>query len=289
VFISMKKLVVLEQELERARAAVADLLAGGRTALADALDDAPRDARCRRFLDDLLVPALHRAVALEQVNGVLVLVGQHLDLDVPGIPEELLHVHLGIAERRLRLGARERHRRHERSFGVHDAHSPSAAAAGRLDDHRIANRARDLDDLLRILGQRTLGARDAGYARLEHRHLGADLVPHQPDGVGSRADEHEPGALDLFGKIRVLGQESVARMNRLASVTSAAAIIAGTLSSSPTTPPGRCTPTRRRDARISLRRPPRSGPSRCGCRARHARWIRSAISTRLAIRILPNS
>jgi hypothetical protein len=54
-----------------------------------------------RFLDDLLMAALHRAVALEQPDCVLVLVGQHLDLDVPRVAEELLHVHRRIAEGRL--------------------------------------------------------------------------------------------------------------------------------------------------------------------------------------------
>jgi hypothetical protein len=73
VFISMKiELAVLVQELEGAGAAVADLLAGRGAAVADALDDAARDARRRRLLDDLLVAALHRAVALAQPDRVAV-------------------------------------------------------------------------------------------------------------------------------------------------------------------------------------------------------------------------
>src|SRR5689334_16630120 len=67
------ELAVLVQELEGARAAVADLLASGSTTLADLLDDAARNARCRRFLDDLLVAALHRTVSLTKPDGVLVL------------------------------------------------------------------------------------------------------------------------------------------------------------------------------------------------------------------------
>ncbi len=43
----------------------------------------------RRTLDDLLVPALHRAVALEQVHQLSVFVGEHLNLDVTRTPHEL--------------------------------------------------------------------------------------------------------------------------------------------------------------------------------------------------------
>ena len=132
-----------------------------------------------------------------------------------GLLEELLHVDGRIAERRLRLGARQRHGRQQRRLGVHDAHAAPAAAAGRLDDHRIADRARDPDDFLRIFGQRAFGAGHARHAGLGHRDLGADLVAHQPDRFGLRADEHEARALDLVGEVGVLGQEAVTRMDRL--------------------------------------------------------------------------
>jgi hypothetical protein len=86
----------------------------------------------RRFLDDLLVPALHAAVALAQPDGVLVLVGQDLDLDVPWVFEELFHVHGRVAERRAGFAARRLHGVEQRGFGVHDPHAAPAAAAGAL-------------------------------------------------------------------------------------------------------------------------------------------------------------
>jgi hypothetical protein len=85
VHLDEKELVVLEQELERAGAAVADLAARVGAALADPRQRPQGHARRRSLLDDLLVAALHRAVALEQVDGVLVLVREHLDLDVARI------------------------------------------------------------------------------------------------------------------------------------------------------------------------------------------------------------
>ena len=59
------------------------------------------DARGRRFLDHLLVAALHGAVALAQVDRVAVAVGQHLELHVPGPLQELLHIHRVVAEGRV--------------------------------------------------------------------------------------------------------------------------------------------------------------------------------------------
>ena len=93
------ELAVLVEELERAGAAVADRAAGLDAALAHAARaaGAVMPGR-RRLLDDLLVAALHRAVALAQVDDVAVSVGEHLDLDVARPLEELLHVDLVVAE-----------------------------------------------------------------------------------------------------------------------------------------------------------------------------------------------
>ena len=215
VHLDEEELVVLVEKLEGTRAAIADLPAGIRATLADPRECARGDPRCWRLLDDLLVPALHRAIAFEQVDGVLVLVGQHLDLDVARIREELLHVERWIAECRLRLTPGERHRRQQGGFGVHDPHAAAAATAGRLDDDGVADSTRSLHDLLVIVGERTFGAGNARHAGLGHRDLGADLVAHQPDRLGARADEHEPRALDLVGEVRVLGEEPIARVNGL--------------------------------------------------------------------------
>ena len=209
------ELVVLVEELEGPRPAVADAPAGVRAAVADARERARVDARRRGLLDDLLVAALHRAVALAQPHGVLLLVREHLDLDVPRVGQELLHVDRRVAEGGLRLRPRQRHRCRECRLGVHHPHPAAAAAARRLDDHGVADLARDPHDLLRVLRQRPFGAGDAGNARLEHGRLGAHLVAHEPDRVRARTDEDEAGALDLLGEVRVLREEAVAGVDRL--------------------------------------------------------------------------
>ncbi len=60
----------------------------------------------RRDLDDLLVPALNRAVALVKMHQVAVLVAQNLDLDVLGLADELLDEDVGHAEGRAGLAPR---------------------------------------------------------------------------------------------------------------------------------------------------------------------------------------
>ena len=57
------------------------------------------EVRRRGDLDDLLMPALHRAIALEQMDEVAVLVAEQLHFDVPGAADELFEEHVGDAER----------------------------------------------------------------------------------------------------------------------------------------------------------------------------------------------
>ena len=104
----------------------------------------------RRFLDDLLVAALHGAIALAQMHDVAVIVGEHLELDVPRLLQELLHVDLRIAEGGERLGLRDADGIQERGVGVHHAHAAAAAAAGCLDDDRIADVLGDAEVLVGV-------------------------------------------------------------------------------------------------------------------------------------------
>ena len=181
------ELVVLVQELERAGVAVADLAAGARAALAHGLALLGGEAGRGRLFDHFLVAALHRAVALAQVHHVAVVVGEHLELDVPRLLEKLLHVDLVVAEGRQRLGLRDADGIQQRGVGVHHAHAAAAAAAGGLDDHRIADVLGDAEVLVGVVAQRAVGAGHAGHAGGLHDLDGGDLVAHQADGLGARA------------------------------------------------------------------------------------------------------
>ena len=127
----------------------------------------------------------------------------------------LFQIHGRVAERCGRFRPGQADRRKQRGLGMHDPHAAPAAAAGGLDDHRVLDGPGDLDDFLRVVGQRTFGARDDRDAGLGHRNLGVDLVAHQPDRFGSRPDKDEAALFHFLGKVGVFRQEAVAGMNRL--------------------------------------------------------------------------
>ena len=98
-------------ELGRARADVADRAREADRGVAQLLraGAASRPGR-RRFLEHLLVAALHRAVTLTERQHRAVGVGEQLNLDVPWPFEVALEVDAVVAEGRLRLALRCRDR-----------------------------------------------------------------------------------------------------------------------------------------------------------------------------------
>ena len=208
------ELVVLVEKLQRAGVAVADVPACVRAALAHGLALLRGQARRRRLFDDLLMAALHGAVAFAQVHHIAVIVGQHLKLDVPRLLEKLLHVDLIIAERRQRLGLRHANGVEQRRVGMHHPHAAAAAAARSLDDHRVADVLGDAEILVRVLAQRPVRSRHAGNAGRLHQLDGGNLVAHEADRFRPRAHENEAALLDPLGEIGVFRQKAVTRMNR---------------------------------------------------------------------------
>src|SRR5205085_6153590 len=176
VHLDEEELGVLVEKFERADAAVTDLAACIDTALADLLAHLRRYVWSRRLLHDLLVAPLQRAVPLPEMHGVLVRVGEHLDLHMARPLEILLEIDHWVREGRLRLGAGQVDRVEKRRLSMHDPHAAPAAPARRLDDHRVADLARDAHDLFRVLGQRPFGTGYRRHAGLDHRLLGAHLV-----------------------------------------------------------------------------------------------------------------
>ena len=173
--------------------------------------------------------ALHRAVALAQVDRVAVRVGEDLDLDVAGIRQVALQVHHRVGEELLRLAARALERVLERAGVQRDAKALAATARRGLDRDRVSDLLRDRPGL----GQgRNLLAhpRNDRHARLVHQRPRADLGPHRVDRLGRGADEHDAGLGARAGERRVLGEEAVAGVDRLgARARSAVSRIVSTL------------------------------------------------------------
>ncbi len=264
-----RELAALDQELDRPRALVADGPRAGDGRLRHLRPQPGRHARRRRLLDHLLVAPLQRAVALEEMHDVAVAVAEHLHLDVARPGDDLLQQHARIAEGRLRLALRALQRRGEVALRLHQPHAAAAAAGHRLDHHRIA-------DALGFLGER-LGALRIALVAGHHRHagfgrdrLGLGLAAHAAHGLRARADEGDAGRAHGFGKVGVLGEKAVARMDAVGAgllrrgddlVDAQIALARRDRARSP--PPRR--PARRtaRAGRARRRRPP-SSPRACG-------------------------
>ena len=210
-----------EQALDGAGAAVADGARGLDGDRADALAQLRRDARARRLLDELLVPPLDRAVALAEVDDVAVRVREDLHLDVPRILEVLLDVDVGVREEALALARGPLERGRALLLRARHVKALAPAPAGGLERHRVADRARRRERVLRR-GERLHRARHHGHARLLHQAPGGRLDAHALDRLGRRPDEHQTRARARAREAGVLGEEAVARVDGLRAASTRA-------------------------------------------------------------------
>ena len=201
----------VEQELHRARVAVADLLGEAHRVGAHPLADLRVEVGSRRDLDDLLVATLHRAVALEEVDHVALAVGEDLHLDVARVDHGLLDEHRRVAERALGLA-------HAGVDGVLEvlllvdlAHAATATAGDGLHEQRVGQLLGGLHQRVEVVVG--LDRLQRGYAGLLGRRDGPGLVAGELEHVGGRADEGDARVGARLGEMGVLGQEAVARVD----------------------------------------------------------------------------
>ncbi len=90
-------------EFDRAGALITGGLGGGDSGFAHAGAQASAHARRRRLLDHFLMAALQGAIALVEMDGVAVAVGENLHLDVARRGDVFLDQHALVAEGRFRL------------------------------------------------------------------------------------------------------------------------------------------------------------------------------------------
>src|SRR6185369_13996802 len=166
------------------------------------------------FFHQLLMAALNRALALAEVNTLAILVRKHLYLDVPRLLDITLNVNTAVVERCRGFGRRRLERFPELFLRTHDAHTASTTAGRSLDDHGITNLARNLAAF--FFRRNAAGAaRHDRQARFVHRTARFDLVAHQTNDVRRWSNKLDVARFADLSEVRRLGQESVARMNRV--------------------------------------------------------------------------
>lgn len=127
--------LLVNQELCRTRIAIAHGLGEPNCVIEDCLADLVWEIHCRRHFDDLLVAALHRAVALKQVHDVAKGVTNKLDFDMARAFEETLNENGSITESGLGFADRPREGVFELALLPYDTHTASTATHGSFDNY----------------------------------------------------------------------------------------------------------------------------------------------------------
>ncbi len=174
------------------------------------------DGRRRPLLDDLLVTALDRAVALAEMDPVALAIDRDLDLDVAVVLEPRLEIQGVVAEGGLRLGPTDPQRGLELTSRADHPHPLPAPAGRRLDEDRIADPLR-LGERMEVVAQHAVRARDRRQPIAAQERPRPGLAREAVEDLRRRPDEHEPVGPDGLGEVLVLGQEAVARVDRLAA------------------------------------------------------------------------
>ena len=96
---------------------------------------------------------------------------------------------------------------------MYHAHALATTSAGRLDQYRVTDAGGEFDVAVVVLRERSVGTGHTGHTGLFHGMDGGDLVAHEADGLGARADEDETALFHAFGEVGVFRQEAVARVD----------------------------------------------------------------------------
>jgi hypothetical protein len=129
--------VALDEEFHRPRVPVVRRPGGPHSRVVDPRPQAIGQAGGRALLDELLVPTLDGAIPFVKVDEHPVLVGEDLDLDVPGSLQGSLHVDGAVPEGRLGPAPRRPEGGLQPARVRHQGHADAAATPGGLEHHGI--------------------------------------------------------------------------------------------------------------------------------------------------------
>jgi hypothetical protein len=193
--------------------AVAHGAAEAHRVLAQAIAEPRVQVRCGRYLQHLLVTPLHRAVALEEVDHLSRVVGENLDLDVPGSAQGLLQKHRPVPEGPFGLAHRglDGARKVLRSLDPPET-SPSPASGG-LHEDRVTYPFGGGEGLFCILDR--FRSAQHGDPGLFSGAASAHLVSGQREHLRRRADKHYSGLGARPGKSSALREKPVAGVDRV--------------------------------------------------------------------------
>src|SRR5664279_4572061 len=140
-----------DQKLDRPRAGIPNRTCGCERRLPHGLPQRVGEAGRGCFLDDLLMPALNRTIAVEEMHAMAVAVGEDLNFDMTGARKIFFDKDAIIAKRRKRLtlGAGQLRRKLRRVSS--DFHALAATASRSFDQDGMAQRGGFFREKRRVL------------------------------------------------------------------------------------------------------------------------------------------
>jgi len=209
--------LVVEDEFNRASALIANSQSRLPRLFPNVLPHALVEIGRRRFLENLLMSPLNTAISLTKRNAVTVLVCKHLNLNVSRRSDVLLHEHNIVTERAPCLALRTLQLLSELVRRLSNPHALTSSALDSLEQDRIANLLCLLSQDQRILFLAMI-TRNTRHTRRNHDLLAPALVSHVFDRFVRRANELDTRVLARFRKVRILAEETIARVDRFAAV-----------------------------------------------------------------------
>ncbi len=203
----------IDDKLNRPRARITNRLSRAHCRIAHCLAHALGHARCRRFLNHLLVTTLQGTVPFKQMHRMGA-IAKDLHLDMARRGHEFLNQHRIIAKGGFGFAHRTGQSRIKIALCLYQTHAFAAATGHSLNQHRIADLRSFRFQKLRVLILAMI-ARHHRYTGLNHQSLRRILQPHRPDRFCRRANESHPRRFTGFHKIGVFREKPIARMDPL--------------------------------------------------------------------------
>ena len=223
-----------------------------------------------RFFDDLLMPPLDRALALEQVHDVAVRVAEDLDLDVPRGFDVGLDEQRAVAKGGLRFLARGFQQLGELARPARTMRMPRPPPpAEALIEQRPAERLRPARSTCSADCSPTSTLGSSGTSAACIRRLASIFEPIAAITSAGGPMNVMPACRAGPGEVGILGQKAIAGVNRVAA--GLARGVEDGVDRADTTPPAACRPAarlRRPRARTARRDRPRSRRPRSRCPSR---------------------
>ena len=161
------------------------------------------NGKCRRILYDLLVTSLHRAVTVEQMHNIAVIISDHLNLNMLWSFQIFLNENHIITESFFRFISRLVKFLFQISRIIDNTHPTSATTVGSFQHNRISDHVCDLRCLF-IRFHRVIYSRDDRYICCNGNLFGRNLISHCSHNITGRSNKCNAILFTCIYKLRIL-------------------------------------------------------------------------------------